>query len=70
MTDRSVDAVEDEFHRKHRYVRYFVREGVDDFDALFDLLADLKTDEAATVERLHRQRRSKGVGTGQEAGDD
>jgi len=55
LTDRSVAAVEDEFHRKHRYVRYFVREGIDDFGALYDLLADLETDEAATVERLSRQ---------------
>lgn len=51
-TDRTVDAVEREFHRRHRYVRYLVREGVDDFEATFDFLADLSTDEAATVERL------------------
>jgi hypothetical protein len=76
LTDRPVGAVEDEFHRKHRYVRYFVREGVDDFDALFDLLADLETDEAATVERLSRQA-DEGVATerdavqgGRGAGDD
>jgi hypothetical protein len=55
LTDRSVAAVEDEFHRKHRYVRYFVREGIDGFEGLYDLLADLETDEAATVERLSRQ---------------
>ncbi|MEF8785820.1 MAG: type II/IV secretion system ATPase subunit [Haloarculaceae archaeon] len=55
MTDRTVDAVEAEFHRKHRYVKYFVRESVDDFETFFDLLADLETDEAATVERLHRR---------------
>jgi hypothetical protein len=67
LTDRSVDAVEDEFRRKHRYVRHFVREDIDEFDALFDLLADLETDEAATVERLHRQREASGV---EEAGDD
>jgi hypothetical protein len=36
-------------------VRYFVQEGIDDFDGLFDLLADLETDEAATVERLNRR---------------
>jgi type IV secretory pathway ATPase VirB11/archaellum biosynthesis ATPase len=67
LTDRSVDAVEDEFHRKHRYVRYFYREGVDDFEELFDLLADLDTDEAATVERLSR--RSDGP-TGDPAGNE
>ena len=70
MTDRPVDAVEAEFHRKHRYVQYFVRESVDDFETLFDLLADLETDEAATVERLHRrqtgerQRTAQGWGNG------
>ncbi len=53
-TDRPVEAVEREFHRKHRYVRHMVREGIDDFDAMFDLLADLETNEAATVERLTR----------------
>ncbi|MFB6298322.1 MAG: type II/IV secretion system ATPase subunit [Salinirussus sp.] len=55
LTDRSVDDVEDEFHRKHRYVRHLVREGIDDFGRLFDLLADLRTNEAATVERLNRR---------------
>jgi len=54
-TDRPVEAVRDEFHRKFRYVQYLHREGIDDFEALFDLLADLETNEAATVERLHRQ---------------
>ncbi|MFC7131820.1 MULTISPECIES: type II/IV secretion system ATPase subunit [Salinibaculum] len=70
LTDRSVDAVEDEFHRKHRYVQYFVREGIDDFGDLFDLLADLETDEAATVERLHRQRTPEESTLGTGAGDD
>ena len=55
LTDRSVTAVEEEFHRKHRYVEYFVRQGIDDFEELFDLLADLRTEEAATVERLRRR---------------
>jgi type IV secretory pathway ATPase VirB11/archaellum biosynthesis ATPase len=53
-TDRTVEAVEDEFSRKHRYVQHFVRESIDDFESLFDLLADLQTNEAATVERLSR----------------
>ena len=54
LTDRPVEAVADEFDRKHRYVEHMVREGIDDFDSLFELLADLQTDEAATVERLAR----------------
>ncbi|UIP00358.1 type II/IV secretion system ATPase subunit [Halobaculum sp. CBA1158] len=54
-TDRTVEAVEREFHRKHRYVRYLVREGVTDFEETFDFLADLRTDEAATVERVRRE---------------
>jgi len=41
-----------EFRRNHRYVEYFVREGVTDFEELFAFLADLRTDEAATVERV------------------
>lgn len=53
-TDRSVDAVEQEFRRKRRYVEFLDDEGVTEFDALFDLLANLRTDEAATVERLRR----------------
>ena len=54
-TDRTVEAVEDEFHRKHRYVQYLAREGITDFTALFEFLADLKTNEAATVERVSRR---------------
>ncbi|MFB6281992.1 MAG: type II/IV secretion system ATPase subunit [Haloferacaceae archaeon] len=53
-TDRPVEAVEEEFHRKHRYVEYLVREGIDDFEELFGFVSDLRTDEAATVERLGR----------------
>ncbi len=55
MTDRTVEEVEAEFHRKHRYVRYLVRDGVDDFEELFEFLADLRTDKAATVERVARK---------------
>jgi type IV secretory pathway ATPase VirB11/archaellum biosynthesis ATPase len=54
-TDREVEAVEDEFHRKHRYVKYLVREGISDFEDVFGFLADLRTDEAATVERVRRR---------------
>ncbi len=53
-TDRDVDAVKSEFAAKHRYVEYLVSDGIDDFDELFEFLADLRTDEAATVERAAR----------------
>ena len=53
-TDRHVEGVEDEFHRKHRYVEYLDRESVTDFAELFGFLADLKTNEAATVDRVSR----------------
>nr|WP_245710025.1 type II/IV secretion system ATPase subunit [Halopenitus malekzadehii] len=53
-TDRDVVDVEAEFHRKHRYVRYLAEEGIDDFETLFEFLSDLRTDEAATVERALR----------------
>ncbi len=55
LTDRTQDAVEAEFHRKHRYVQHMVNEDLNDFDELFELLADLQTNEAATVDRLSRQ---------------
>ena len=72
-TDRDLGAVEAEFAAKHRYVTYLVREGVDDFDELFEFLADLRADEAATVERAARTRRdsdgrSAGRNDGREAG--
>jgi type IV secretory pathway ATPase VirB11/archaellum biosynthesis ATPase len=51
-TDRPVEDCVDEFERKRRYVEYFRRAGVDGFEDLFGLLSDLRTDEAATVERL------------------
>lgn len=55
-TDRPLADVEAEFHRKHGYVEYLVREGISDRDALFGFLNDLRTNEAATIERIHRQR--------------
>jgi hypothetical protein len=51
-TDRTVDACHEEFERKRRYVEYLRRAGVDDLQTLFGLLSDLRTDEAATVERI------------------
>ncbi len=53
--DESVADVRERFQRRHRYVRYLVREGITDVDELFGLLADLETDEAATVERLRHR---------------
>ncbi|MEF8851318.1 MAG: type II/IV secretion system ATPase subunit [Haloarculaceae archaeon] len=53
--DGTPEHVEESFHRKHRYVRYLQREGVTDGEDLFAFLADLRTDEAATVERLQRR---------------
>ena len=50
-TDRSLSEVEAEFHRKHRYVQYLDRAGIDEFEELYGFLADLYVDEAATVER-------------------
>jgi len=55
LRDEPVEAVEESFHRRHRYVKYLVREGITDFEELFGVLADLETNEAATVERLRRQ---------------
>ncbi|GGM68747.1 type IV secretory pathway ATPase VirB11/archaellum biosynthesis ATPase [Halarchaeum rubridurum] len=55
-TDRHVDDVRAEYERKHRYVRYLVEHDVSDVDALFSFLADLRVDEAATVERVRRGR--------------
>ena len=55
-TNRPIDAVEAEFHRKHGYVEYLVRDGVSDFEALFGFLSDLRTNEAATIERIRRDR--------------
>jgi type IV secretory pathway ATPase VirB11/archaellum biosynthesis ATPase len=54
-SDRPVGDVVDEFEQKRRYVEYLRREGITDFEELFGLLSDLRTDEAATVERLQRR---------------
>ena len=55
-TGRSPEEVESEFHRKHGYVEYLVRDGVSDPEALFGFLSDLRANEAATVERIGRER--------------
>ena len=60
-TDSDPEAIEREFRRKHGYVEYLVREGVTDVSRLFGFLSDLRTDEAATVERV-RRRQARGDG--------
>ncbi|MEF8905708.1 MAG: type II/IV secretion system ATPase subunit, partial [Haloarculaceae archaeon] len=57
-TDQPVETVERSFRRKHGYVEYLVREGRSGVGELFAFLADLRTDEAATVERVRRRSRS------------
>ena len=69
-TDKPVESVEAEFHRKRRYVAYLEREGMNDFEELFGFLADLQTDEAATVERASRAVGTAGGGEGAEVGAD
>jgi type IV secretory pathway ATPase VirB11/archaellum biosynthesis ATPase len=54
-TDRPIEDVSAEFHQKHGYVEYLVREGITDSEELFDFLSDLRTNEAATVERIQRR---------------
>ncbi|MFB6205368.1 MAG: type II/IV secretion system ATPase subunit [Haloglomus sp.] len=51
-TDRPVSEVEREFQRKRRYVEHLVQEEYDDVEELFRFLADLRSNEAATVERV------------------
>ncbi|SDG14402.1 Type IV secretory pathway ATPase VirB11/Archaellum biosynthesis ATPase [Halorubrum xinjiangense] len=62
-TDRDREAVAAEFESKRRYVEYLVRDGVDDPEDLFEFLADLRTDEAATVERAARTMDRDGDGS-------
>ena len=69
-TSRTVDACRDEFRRKHRYVKYLQRDGIDDFEELFSLLADLRTNEAATVERIASQNRTDERDGGQDQADE
>ena len=54
-TNRSVEDVESEFHRKHDYVKYLVRDNVSDVETLFSFLSDLRVNEAATIERIQRE---------------
>jgi len=61
-TDRDVADIEREFRRKRGYVEYLLREGERDADRLFSFLSDLRTDEAATVERVRRRRAHRADG--------
>jgi type IV secretory pathway ATPase VirB11/archaellum biosynthesis ATPase len=70
QTSSSIDEIEALFEQRHRYVRYLVQEEITDAEELFALLADLETDEAATVERLHQQRTDSRTGPGGVDGDD
>jgi len=63
-TDRSVEAVETEFHRKRRYVQYLEREGFTDFERLFGFLSDLRADESATAERVRGRTSAATDGSG------
>ena len=63
-TDRPVGDVEREFRRKRRYVEHLVSEGYDDFEGLFRFLADLRANEAATVERVRDRQRGGVVADG------
>jgi hypothetical protein len=54
-TDQDIDKIARSFRNRHRYVQYLVREDVTDADRLFGFLADLRTDEAATIERVRRR---------------
>ena len=61
-TDQDVETIEREFRRKRGYVEYLLQEDVTDVDRLFGFLSDLRTDEAATVERVRRQRAHQTAG--------
>lgn len=67
-TDRSAEVVRREFRRKHGYVEYLVRDGRTDFEDLFAFLADLRTEEAATVERVRSRRGVAADGGGGDGG--
>ncbi len=61
-TDRSRETVEREFRRKRRYVESLRRESITGFQETFEFLADLQTDEPATIERLRRSASTTAVG--------
>jgi hypothetical protein len=52
LAGRPTDRVEQEFERKRRYVHHLVQEGYDDFEEVFRFIADLRANEAATLERV------------------
>ncbi|AKH97053.1 type II/IV secretion system ATPase subunit [Halanaeroarchaeum sulfurireducens] len=53
-TDRTASELRAAHQRRVRYVQYLETADIGGSDALFSFLADLRTDEAATVERIHR----------------
>lgn len=57
-TSRTSSAVREEYASKRRYVQYMVETGLTDADDLVAFLADLQTNESATIERIHHQRRT------------
>ncbi|GGJ11877.1 hypothetical protein GCM10008995_22230 [Halobellus salinus] len=68
-TDSDPDAIEREFRRKRGYVEYLLREGVTDVSRLFGFLSDLRTDEAATVERVRRRQAREPTGSASPSAD-
>ncbi|WP_338741176.1 hypothetical protein [Haloplanus salilacus] len=52
-----------------RSVRYLVKEGVADVDDLFGFVSDLRTDEAATVERARSETGSASASGPAESGE-
>jgi hypothetical protein len=70
LRDEPIEDVEAALHRRHRYVQYLVQEGLTDFESLFEVLADLETNEAATVERLRRRAGESGPGRLEVRSDD
>ncbi len=53
--DESDTSLEQAFARRYRYVEYLLSEDSTDREALLRFLADLRTDEPATIERLQRR---------------
>ncbi|MEZ3144958.1 type II/IV secretion system ATPase subunit [Halobaculum sp. MBLA0143] len=63
-TDRTLDEVEADFHRRHRYVTFLREEGVTDFQTTFDLLAEFGADEPTTGPGGHRAGHAGRLGVG------
>lgn len=48
----AASGIEQAFSRRHQYVEYLAASGATDRESLMGFLADLRTDEAATIERI------------------